>query len=346
MRMRRMQGATELDVITMDIKRGEFKPVYLLYGDEEFLRDAKARELADAVVDKDFSEFNYTAFRGGESDISNIGSAIMAPPMLSTRRVVLIWDLDNFSEDNRKSISRALDRMPDTTVVILVASTLDQRTALFKTVSKKGRAVLYRRLYPNQALGWLSGYTRSKGIIMDKDAQEYLVTVLGTDLRQLVAGVEKAYNYAGIALGKEKRITIEHAKAVVQGAPEVGIFDLVDAIGERNAQKAISSLTQVLMFKETPPRILYLIARQVRLILKAKALKAQKMSTREVAKALGVHEFVARKCLAQAENFRLEELEKAFCAMVQADIGLKTSGGPDHVILERLTLYLCDGPRS
>jgi len=90
---------------------------------------------------------------------------------------------------------------------------------------------------------------------------------------------------------------------------------------------------------------LYLIARQVRLILKAKVLKERKMSDRQVAKALGVQEFVARKCLAQAENFRLEELENAFEAMVQADMDLKTSGGSDHIILERLTLYLCDGPR-
>jgi DNA polymerase-3 subunit delta len=334
-----------LDVIASDIRRREYKPVYLLYGEEGFLRDRRARELADAVVDKDLADFNYTVFRGSEADISSIGSAIMAPPVLSGRRVVVIWDIDDFSEDKRKSIAGALTRMPDTTVVVLVASGIDARTTLFKTVSKRGRAVLFRRLYPNRALGWLSGYTRSKGIIMDRAAGEYLVTVLGTDLSQLVAGVEKAYDYAGIALGKGKRITLEHVKAVALGTPEFGIFDLVDAIGERNAPKAMSSLRQLMIFQEAPLRILSLIARQVRLILRAKALKGRKMSSRQIARALGVQEFVAGKCIAQADKFRLEELEYAFSAMVQADIGLKTSGSPDHVILERLTLRLCEGPR-
>lgn len=334
-----------MNVISSDIRKGEYKPVYLLYGEEGFLRDEKVRELADAAVDKELFDFNYTAFRGSEADLSDIGSAIMAPPVLSARRVVVIWDLDSFSEDNRKSISAALDRMPRTTVVILVASTIDRRTTLFKTVSKKGRAVLFRRLYPNQALGWLSAYTRSKGIVMDRTAREYLVSILGTDLAQLVAGLERAYDYSGIALGMEKKITIDHVRGVVRGAPELGVFDLVDGIGERNAEKAITSLRQVLSFQEAPLRILYLIARQVRLILKAKVLKERKMSDRQVAKALGVQEFVARKCLAQAENFRLQELENAFEAMVQADMDLKTSGGSDHIILERLTLYLCDGPR-
>ena len=180
---------------------------------------------------------------------------------------------------------------------------------------------------------------------MDRAAGEYLVAVVGTDLSRLAAGVEKAYDYAGIALGCAKRITLEDVKAVVLGTPEFGIFDLVDAIGERNTEKAMSSLSQLMVFQEAPLRILHLIARQVRLILKAKALKSRKMSRREIAKALGVHEFVAGKCIAQADNFCLEELEDAFFAMVQADISLKTSGRPDHVILERLTLHLCDGPR-
>ena len=340
------RGETKLGVITSDIRRGKFKQVYLLYGEESFLRDAKAQELVDAVIDKDLLDFNYTMFRGSEAGISTIGSAIMAPPVLSTRRLVMIKDVDSVSPDNQKLISAALERMPKTTLVILVASAIDQRTTLFKTVSKFGRAVLFRRLYPNQALGWLSGYTRSLGIIMDRPAQEYLVTVLGTELSQLVAGVEKAYDYAGIALGKEKKITIDHVKIVVSGAPEFGIFDLVDAIGERNASKALNSLRQVLSFQEAPLRILYLIARQIRLILQAKVLKDEKMSSTQIAKTLHIHEFVARKCLAQQENFRLEELEHAFDALSQADISLKTSGIPDQIILERLTLHLCDGPVS
>ena len=181
---------------------------------------------------------------------------------------------------------------------------------------------------------------------MERPAQEYLVTVLGADLSQLVAGVEKAYDYAGIALGKGKKITIEHVRIVVSGTPEFGIFDLVDAIGERNASKAINSLRQVLSFQEAPLRILYLIARQIRLILQAKVLKGQKMSSRQIAKALHIHEFVARKCLAQQENFRLEELECSFDALAQADMALKTSGIPDQIVLERLTLHLCDRSRS
>ena len=335
-----------MNVITSDIKRGNYKPVYLLYGEERFLRDSKVQELVDAAIDKDLLDFNFSAFHWPEADISTIGSAIMAPPMLSKRRVVVIWDLDSFPEDNKRSISAALVRMPETTLVILVADSIDRRTALFKTVSAKGRAVVFNKFYPNQAMGWLSGYTRSLGIMMDRASIEYLVTVLGTDLSQLVAALEKARDYAGIELDEAKKVTTHHVKAVVSGAPEAGVFDLVDAIGERNAKKAMNSLRQVLSFQEVPQRVLYLIARQIRLILQAKALKDKKTPSGQVAKILGVHEFVARKCLAQAENFQMEELERAFDAMVQADTELKTSGIPDNIILERLALYLCTGSRS
>ncbi|NLS44472.1 MAG: DNA polymerase III subunit delta [Firmicutes bacterium] len=332
-----------MDVITGDIRRGKYKPVYLLYGEEDFLRDIRARELIDAVVDRDLMDFNCTVFHGPESDISNIGSAIMALPVLSDKRIVIIWDLDSFPEDHRKIIALALDKMPDTTVVVLVASEIDRRTSLFKIASKKGRVVLFRRFYPNQALGWLAGYARSKGAFLDRAAREYLVTVLGTEASQLIGGVEKAYDYAGIALGGENKITLDHVKAVVQGVPECGIFDFIDAIGDRDIEKAIASLNNILVFKESPLRVLYLTARQIRLIIKAKTLKEQKMSNMQIAKALGVHDFVARKCIAQADNFNFRELENAFNILVQTDIRLKTSGSPDHIILERLALQICEG---
>jgi DNA polymerase III delta subunit len=72
-----------LDVIVSDIRRGQFKPVYLLYGEESFLRDHRARELAEAVVDKELEDFNCTEFRASETDAATIGSAIMAAPVLS-----------------------------------------------------------------------------------------------------------------------------------------------------------------------------------------------------------------------------------------------------------------------
>ena len=115
-----------MGVITSDIRRGKFKPVYLLHGEESFLRDEKAQELVDAAVDKDLLDFNYTMFRGSEADISTIGSAIMAPPMLSARRVVMIKDIDSVSKDNQKLISAAMERMPKTTLLILVASSIDK----------------------------------------------------------------------------------------------------------------------------------------------------------------------------------------------------------------------------
>ena len=332
-----------MGIITRDIKRQEFKPVYLLYGEEEFLRNQRAKELADAVVEKDLMDFNYTVFNGLESDISNIGVAIMAPPVFSLRRVVLIWDANELSEDERKIIAAVLSKMPSTTVLILVASNIDARTKLFKTISKQGRAILFRRFYPNQALNWLLTYVRSKGIIIDRIAGEYLVTVIGSDLSQLVAGVERAYDYAGIALGKEKKITLEHVKAVVSGTPEFGVFHLVDAIGERNIESALISLKQLMIFQEVPLKILGLIARQMRLILKTKILKNENLPNRQIARILGVQEFVAGKCIIQADKFQLEELERAFSKMLETDVELKSSGCPDQVVLERLIFYLCTG---
>ena len=79
-----------MDVIVSDIRRGQFKPVYLLYGEESFLRDHRARELAEAVVDKD-KDFNCAEFRASETD-ATLSVPLLAAPVLSDKRAVVIWD--------------------------------------------------------------------------------------------------------------------------------------------------------------------------------------------------------------------------------------------------------------
>ena len=71
-----------MDVRVSDIRRGQFIPVYLLYREESFLRDHRARELAEAVVDKELKDFNCIEFRSSESDAATIGSGILAAPVL------------------------------------------------------------------------------------------------------------------------------------------------------------------------------------------------------------------------------------------------------------------------
>ncbi|MFZ5925133.1 MAG: DNA polymerase III subunit delta [Bacillota bacterium] len=330
-----------MDEIANEKRMNKFKPVYLLYGDEEYLREAAAKEIVDACLDQDERDFNYTVFRAAEAQVSTIATAIMSPPAFGARRVVVVRGFDDLPADDQKALVAAIQRMPETSLVILLAKTVDEKTEAYKSISKVGRAVRYRRLFASEATEWLARHARSLGIEIDRGAREYLVRILGTNLGVLAAAVQKACDYAGMSVGKPKRLTLEDVKAVISGEPELGIFDLVDAIGERDAPKAVAALHRLASFGEVPARILSMIARQMRLILQAKALQEQGTNVPKIAAAMRLQDYMVRRYLSQARNYRYDDLEDAFAAMLKTDIELKASGSADQILLERLVLRLC-----
>lgn len=330
-----------MDEIANVKRMKKLKPVYLLYGDEEYLRDAAAKEIVDACLDQDERDFNYTVFRAPETQVSTIATAIMSPPAFGAKRVVLVRGFDELPADDQKALAAAIRRMPETSLVILLAKTVDEKTEAYKSISKAGRAVRYRRLYASEAAEWLAKHARTLGMEIERGAREYLVRILGSNLAVLAAAVQKACDYIGMGVGKPKRLTLENVKAIVSGEPELGIFDLVNAIGERDTPKAVAALRRLASFGEAPVRTLSMIARQMRLILQAKALQEQGMNVARISGAMRLQDYMVRRYLGQARNFGYDDLEDAFAAMLKTDLELKASGAPDQILLERLILRLC-----
>ncbi|MDI7248026.1 MAG: DNA polymerase III subunit delta [Bacillota bacterium] len=348
--------ASSAGEVANDIRTGRLKQVYLLYGEEEYLRDASAKRIVDASLEPDTRDFNYAVFRAGEADVASVASAIMSPPAFAERRVVVFRGFDEISADQQRSLVGALQRMPRTSRVVLIATSVDERSGPCKAIAGLGRVVRYRRLYENEAVAWLAAHARELGIDVRPEAREYLVQALGTSIARLAQGFEKACDYAGIAVGTGSRgggtgagtgagggrqVTLDDVKAASTGEPALGIFDLVDAVGERNTAKAVAAVRRLLGFGEVPVRILAMIARQIRLVLQTKALQAEGATVQKIVAVTRLQDFVVRKCLAQARNFEIEEIEDAFAALAQADVDLKTSGATEEVVLERLIVHLC-----
>ncbi len=328
-----------------DRKQDRMEPVYLLYGEEVYLRDAAAEKIVDGCLDRDARDFDYTVLRGDEANVSEVVAAIMSPPAFAPRRVVLVREFDALSSEDQAELASALQAMPRTTVVLLLARSVDEKGRAYAAISKAGKVQKYRRLFPSEAVEWLRAHARSRGIEMDPSAREYLVSVLGPVLADLATAVEKAHDYAGGSAGargsRSMRLTLADVKAVTSGQPELGIFDLVDAIGERNAPKAIGAARRLSTFGEAPARVLAMIARQIRLILRAKSLGHEGASAPAIASAMRLPEYLVRRYSKQARNFSHADLEAAFPAMLKADVEMKSSGVQAQIVLERLILHLC-----
>lgn len=336
-----------------DVKSGRLKPVYLLYGEEEHLRDEAVRKLIDACLEPDTRDFNLAVFRAGETDVESVIAALMSAPAFAPKRVVVLRGFDELGAEEQKAVVSATQRMPRTSVAILVAASADERTWACRAVAQMGMVVRYRRLYESEATSWLAALARERGVNLRPEASEYLVRTLGTSAARLAQGLEKACDYAGIGAGGSaaapppggsgapRAVTLAHVMAASAGEPGLGIFDLVDAIGQRDTPKAVAAARRLLGFGEAPARILGMVARQIRLIMQTKTLQVEGMTRQGIAGVTHLQDFMIRKCLAQARNFDIEDLEDALIALAAADVDLKTSAAPESVVLEKLIVRLC-----
>ena len=166
-----------------------------------------------------------------------------------------------------------------------------------------------------------------------------LAVFVGENLRLLYQEIEKLLTYAGPGRDLQKA----DVEALVHYAREARIFDLVDAIGQRQRETALRLLHQMLDDGTAPAYLMVMFARQFRLLLQGRELLDGGAGKEAIVAALKLHPFVADKVLLQARNFTLEHLERIYRRLLDADVAMKTGRAEETVALDLLVVELTGG---
>ena len=127
-----------MKVLNQDIKTGQFKQVYLIYGDEAFLKKSYKNRLKEAVVGDD--SMNFHRFDGKGIDLKEVISLADTMPFFGERRMILIEDSGLFKGGGADPLVEYLPGMPDTSILVFVESEVDKRSRLYKKVKDLGYA--------------------------------------------------------------------------------------------------------------------------------------------------------------------------------------------------------------
>jgi DNA polymerase-3 subunit delta len=141
-------------------------------------------------------------------------------------------------------------------------------------------------------------------------------------------------------VGKRSLIELSDVETSVAETTQRTIFELTDALGERNVHRAVQMLANVIDHGQAPVMILAMIARHFRILLKAKEVAGRISNPAEIARYLGVHPFFAKQYADQANNFSLNELKDNFAKLSECDRELKSSRLSRLRILEHLVMEI------
>jgi DNA polymerase III subunit delta len=325
--------------------KGEIAPVYLLFGEETYLRDLAARTIADrALTDSSLREFNDTIFSLAESRIEYALAAAEQLPMISSRRVVRITEVvvsatgkkDSLKEDDEAILARYLSRPSESSVVIFVADEIDKRRKISKMLLEKTVAVEFAPLSEVELMTWTKGKLKERNAEIEDRALRHLVGLVGSNLRKLSAEVEKL----AVAALPDSLITFELVEQLVPNSRELSNFELTDYLLAKNRPRALQILHKILDDGAEPLMLLGLIANNFHRLFLAKELMRGGVERAEVARALRLPYGKQEEFLATARRADAERLAQNLKRIAETDLAIKTSQATPRLQIEMLVCEL------
>ena len=314
--------------IDEDIKSGQLKKVYLLYGEEAYLKHQYKHKLKDAAVAAD-DTMNFSSFEGKEINPKAVIDLAETLPFFADRRLILIEN-SGFFKNACEDLASYLPDMTRSTCMVLVEDEVAKRSRMYKAVGKCGSAVEFQKQTDEILVRWILGRLKKENRKITNPVMQLFLTKTGTDMEHIDKELEKLICYT---MGKDV-IEASDVETVCSGRTENKIFDMVNAIAERNQKKALELYYDLLALKEPPMRILFLITRQFQILLQVKEMRRLGFDNKSMASKIGIPEFAVRRNLVQAKAFTGTELRQALEDGVSAEEAVKTGRMAEQLAVE------------
>lgn len=313
-----------------DIKNGSFRPVYLLYGEEAYLKNRYKNRLRQAILAED-DTINFSAYEGKGIDVRQIIDKAETMPFFADHRLILIEN-SGFFKNACPELAEYLPRMPQETILVFVESEVDKRSRLYKAVKTSGRIVEMGRQDTRTLTTWVLGTLRKENKKITSDAMALFLEKAGDDMENIEHELEKLLSYTGSRQG----IEWSDVEEICTVTTESRIFEMIHAVAEKQQKKALELYYDLLSLKEPPMRILFLIARQFNQMLQIKDLREQGFDNQAIASKAGIAPFIVKRSAAQAAHFSKKVLQKAVEDCVDAEEAVKTGRLGDRLAVEML----------
>lgn len=308
--------------------------LYLVVGEDV---EARRRHLA-AIEAKLAAEAggpcDRLVFDAEEAPLEQVGEAIEVTPLFPGPRLVWIQHMDKAGAELQAYLVERLPPKSGQTVVVLSAAAADRRAPWFRELGRKGRVVQVDPPAARDIPTWIMQKAKALGFRLSRQGADALHALVGDDTAALTTELEKLALHADGEGTVGPRLVEELVSRAMPWAAEHAVFQLVDAVVEGRAAEAYRMLRQLRSVGKPPLLILHMLARQYRLLVAACGRPG--ITADQLAEAMGIRAYPARKVLGQARAMTLARAIQGLEAILEADLQMKTSSGDEMLILEML----------
>ena len=230
-----------MDAIISDWKKGKFKPLYLLEGEESYYIDKIVTYAETKILTESEASFNLTIFYGKDANWVDIVNSCKRYPMFAERQVVILKEAQHMLFSNLEMLLPYIEKPLNSTIFIIShkEKKLDGRSKMAKSIKQKGEILTTKKLYENQMAEFGSSIVRHLGLSITPKALALLVDHIGNDLSRMENELEKL----AINLNGRQQVTEDDIENYIGISKEFNVFELQGALAQRNFSKAIRIIT-------------------------------------------------------------------------------------------------------
>ena len=325
------------------LSKGEIDKFYVFCGSDEQSIRSNIDKIITKVVNKEFLELNYAQLDGMVVDMESIINACETLPLMSEKRVVVIYranflrdKVDKSSEKVFNALKKYIKDLPEDCVLIMYyifENDREKESSKLKKIDKDATVVKFSKL---------------KGMAFQKKVLEIFKrknkNITRADLALFCNTVENNMDIIENEVEKlccytiDRDITTKDIANVIIGKNDNDIFNLVDFVSQKKPQNSLDILNELVFKGESVTGILRMIQRQFKLIFDIKLSIEKGMNKDEISKELRLHPFICEKMMLQSKKFSISQLEKIFKLCIDTEKTLKSSSVNPKTELELLII--------
>lgn len=337
-----------IEVLKDDIKNKSIKKVYAFYGPEEYLKKYYLSSMENLLLTEELKALNKTVVEG-KADVRKIIDVCETMPVFSDKKLVLIKNSGlmksgkKYNEgggkekDDVDKLAAYIPNMPDYTCLVFYEEEIDKKVKIANAVKKHGLIVEFPLQKPTELAKWVMKVFKSYKKDIDLITASQLVDNSEMTMTEILNEINKIVLY----IGDRQKVISKDIDDVCSKSVKGRIFDLTDAIAEKNSVRALKLLNDMLILKEPLPKILFMITRQFRHILEMKLLIESGLSMNQAASKIGITPYAAGKALKQANSFTADRLKEAVNDSLELDIAIKTGKLNERIAVELFIVKFC-----
>ena len=331
------------DLTSLDkaLRDGNTPPVTLVFGEERLLVDQAVARLVAAGVDEPTDPLTTRRVDLDEpgSDPRDVFAACQSMGLFASRQAVVVRGAEVFAKSTQAAdlLKSYLEDPNPLTTLILVALKFDGNSKAYRATKKSGLVLKFATPKRWQLPRWIMDQSRSMGHGMDEPTAHLIADMSGTSLQ----GLRLVIDQLSLYVGPGQPITSQVVEGMLAATRSHTVFELVDAVGDRQLTDALRHLHLMLEQREPALRILAMLVRHFRQLWQVAYARSRGADMDRIQGDLKIPPFAMKKLWRQSGRFNGVALRRSYDLLYRANLGLKSTGADDRLIMERLVMELC-----